>query len=68
MMHEHAFDDAPRLLTSKQAAAQLNISPRKLWSLTNAKKIASVRIGRCVRYDAQDIRSFIDKNRGNTRS
>ena len=36
MMHEHALDDEPRLLTSKQAAAQLNISPRKLWSLTNA--------------------------------
>lgn len=67
-MQEIAFEEKPQLLTSKQAAAQLNISPRKLWALTNSKKIASVRIGRCVRYDAQDLRAFIDKNRGSARS
>lgn len=66
MMHENAFDDEPRLLTSKQPAAQLNISPHRLWSPTDAKKIAFVRIGRYVRYDAEDV--FIDKNRGSARS
>jgi len=67
-MHEHALDDEPRLLTSKQAAAHLNISTRKLWALTNSNKLPSIRIGRCVRYDLQDLRVFIDKNRGKVRS
>ena len=67
-MHEHALDDEPCLLTSKQAAAHLNISTRKLWALTNSNKLPSIRIGRCVRYDLQDLRVFIDKNRGKVSS
>ena len=67
-MHEHALDDEPCLLTSKQAAAHLNISTRKLWALTYSNKLPSIRIGRCVRYDLQDLRVFIDKNRGKVRS
>jgi excisionase family DNA binding protein len=67
-MHEHALDDEPCLMTSKQAAAHLNISTRKLWTLTNSNKLPAIRIGRCVRYDSQDLRVFIDKNRGKVRS
>lgn len=48
------------LLTPKQAAATLAISPRKLWELTNCGKIPVVRLGRCVRYDQADLQRFIE--------
>lgn len=54
--------DAPeygRLLTPIEAATTLGISPRKLWELSNRKEIASVRIGRCVRYDPRDLSDFV---------
>jgi len=48
------------LLTAREAAEALAISPRKLWSMTNAGEIPCVRIGRSVRYDVADLREFID--------
>jgi excisionase family DNA binding protein len=47
------------LLTPKEAAAALGISPRKLWSLTASSDVACVRIGRAVRYDAADLAEFV---------
>jgi excisionase family DNA binding protein len=39
------------LLTPRETAELLSISPRKLWALTNSGEIPSVRIGgRSVRY------------------
>jgi excisionase family DNA binding protein len=52
--------DAPTLWTSREAAKALAISPRKLWDLTNRNVIRCVRIGRSVRYDPQDLRTYID--------
>jgi len=52
-----------KLLTTKQAAEFLAISPRKLWELTNRRLIVSVRIDRCVRYDPKDLRSWISRNK-----
>lgn len=49
------------LLTPKQAAESLSISPRKLWSLTASREIAHVRIGRCVRYDIRDLEAAIER-------
>ncbi len=48
------------LLTPKQAADALAISPRKLWGLTASGHICAVRIGRSVRYDPLDLREYID--------
>ncbi|QDT72944.1 helix-turn-helix domain-containing protein [Lacipirellula limnantheis] len=48
------------LLTPKQAAEQLAISPRKLWSLTASGDVPCVRIGRSVRYDAADLAEFVE--------
>jgi excisionase family DNA binding protein len=48
-----------RLLTARQAAAFLAISERKLWGLTQQGRIPAVRFDRVVRYDLNDLNSFI---------
>lgn len=50
----------PRLLTSREAAKVLSISPRKLWSLTAGGEIPHVRIGRSVRYSMASLSEWID--------
>lgn len=54
------------LLTSEQAAKALAISPRNLWSRTDAGEIPCVRIGRSVRYAPEDLRHYIFKRKGAT--
>jgi predicted DNA-binding transcriptional regulator AlpA len=52
------------LLTAKQAAAELSISDRTLWSMTAPRgPLPSVRIGRAVRYDLDDINAAIAQMR-----
>ena len=48
------------LLTPKQAAEALAISPRKLWAMTASSEICHVRIGRCVRYPVDELQRWID--------
>ena len=48
------------LLTPGEAAQALAISPRKLWALTDAGEIRRIRIGRSVRYDVGDLRTWIN--------
>lgn len=48
------------LLTEKQAACALEISPRKLWSMRTSGEIPHIRLGRCVRYPAADLQRWID--------
>ena len=55
------------LLTPIQASKALNISARKLWSLTASDEIPAVRIGRSVRYDPSDLRAFIEKQKKGVR-
>lgn len=57
--------DPPILLTPRDAAAQLAISPRKLWALTASGDVPCVRIGRSVRYHAADLATYIDAKRSN---
>ncbi|MEQ8209403.1 MAG: helix-turn-helix domain-containing protein [Lacipirellulaceae bacterium] len=47
------------LLKPAQAAESLEISQRKLWSMTNSGEIPHVRIGRSVRYPVEDLRRYI---------
>ncbi|MBL8827826.1 MAG: helix-turn-helix domain-containing protein [Planctomycetaceae bacterium] len=54
---------ATLLLTPKAAAELLAISPRKLWSLTRAREVACVRVGRSVRYKPDDLTAWIEKHR-----
>ena len=51
------------LLTPKQAAAALEISPRKLWSLTNEGEIPHLKIGRLVRYSVADLTTWIERQK-----
>ncbi len=52
------------LLTPREAAEALRISERKLWGLTASGQIPSLRIGRSVRYDINDLRDWIDERKG----
>jgi len=49
----------PRLMRSRQAAAYLAVSDRKLWSLTKEGRIPAVKFDRVVRYDVVDLDEFI---------
>ena len=53
----------PMLMRVPEAAAALAISPRLLWELTNRREIPSVRYGRMLRYDPDDLREWIEKNK-----
>lgn len=46
------------LMTAKDAAKSLAISPRTLWSLTASGDIQAIRIGRSVRYRPSDLEQF----------
>ena len=48
------------LLTATQAAESLAISPRKLWAMTQSGQVPHIRLGRCLRYPADDLRLWID--------
>lgn len=52
------------LLTPQQTAPALAISPRKLFSMTASGEIPHIRIGRCVRYDLDDLRNWINEKKG----
>lgn len=51
------------LMTAQQAASELAICTRTLWTLTNSGEIRCVRIGRAVRYDPNELREFIREKR-----
>jgi hypothetical protein len=56
------FTPIPRLLLSpKEAALALRISPRLLWSLTKSGEIPCVRLSRCVRYAPAALQRWIDE-------
>ena len=48
------------LVSAKDAAQMLGISPRLLWTQTHKGTIPCVRIGRTVRYSVADLNAFID--------
>jgi len=58
---------AQRLLSTKEAAHYLRISPRKLWTMTNCREITSVRFGaghrQSVRYDVADLDAWVDAHK-----
>ncbi len=58
-----SFTTTALLLTPKQAAEALAISPRKLWGLTASGEIPHIRCGRCVRYPVDDLRRWIDNRK-----
>ena len=55
------------LLTPREAAEALAISPRKLWSMTASGESPHVRLGRCVRYPVAELQSWIAKQNEGSR-
>ena len=53
------------LLRPKEAAAALAMSTSTLWLLTDRGEIASIRIGKLVRYDPRDLTAWIDRQKRN---
>ncbi len=56
-------DVRPLLLSAREAAKALAVSPRMLWGLTVCGDLVCVRIGRAVRYDIEDLKAFIAKRK-----
>jgi hypothetical protein len=53
------------LLTPREAAAALAVCEKTLWSITQPRgDLRAVRIGRAVRYDMADLRTFIEHRKG----
>ena len=50
----------PLLLKPQQAAETLQISERKLWSMTSSGEVPHIRLGRSVRYPIADLEHWID--------
>jgi excisionase family DNA binding protein len=53
------------LVTAREAARMLAVSPRKLWAMTfeDEPRLPYVRCGRLVRYSPDDLRQWIDAQR-----
>jgi excisionase family DNA binding protein len=49
------------LLTYREAAKVLGVTPRTVWTLVQARTLPAVRFGRSVRFDPADLRRFIDR-------
>jgi len=49
----------PQLQTVKEAASLLRISPRHLHALTKSKALASIKLGKSVRYSMDALNEFI---------
>ena len=62
-MTEQASAQPLLLLNPREAATALAISPRKLWELTNCGDIPCIRIGRAVRYDPEDLKTWIEQKK-----
>jgi len=52
-----------RLLTIREAAAYLSVSVSTLYGWVWQRKIAFVKVGRAVRFDAADLGEFIQANK-----
>jgi excisionase family DNA binding protein len=52
--------DEPILLTARQAAALLSVSPQKVRNLIADRRLRAVHIGRCVRVRRADLDEFVD--------
>jgi len=50
----------PLLVSEREAARLLGVSPRTVFTLRKQGHLKAVKIGASVRYDVRDIRAFIN--------
>lgn len=55
-----------QLLSEREGAKWLGVSPRTLWALRDAGEIPIVRVGRLVKYDLDDLRDYVAANKVTT--
>jgi excisionase family DNA binding protein len=48
------------LLTARETAEALAVSPRKLWAMTASGEIPHIRLGRSVRYPVEELKRWIN--------
>ncbi len=56
----------PQLLSEADAAKYLSICPRTLWGLRASGEIPFLRVGRSIRYDTDDLKTFIARLKAET--
>lgn len=61
-------NDAPRLLTYRQAAEILGVVDRTIYNLVRRGALPAVRFGGNVRIDPADLQAFIAKAKGVARA
>jgi excisionase family DNA binding protein len=61
-----AGSTSDKLLTAKEVAEILNVSPRTLAELTKTGELVSVKLARLRRYTHEDVKKFIDQCRTKT--
>ena len=55
--------DSPQLLTRRDAAQLLSLSVSKLEKMAAAGELVPIHIGAAVRYDAADVRAWIEEKK-----
>jgi excisionase family DNA binding protein len=53
----------PQLLTVKQAADALAVSPRLVYKLVKSGQLQGVRVGSAVRVEESDLKEYVERNR-----
>ncbi|MEN1704602.1 MAG: helix-turn-helix domain-containing protein [Planctomycetota bacterium] len=64
----HFDPETPLLVSEREAAKLLAISPRTLWSLRQSGEIPCIRIGRAVRYSVAELSAWVDRQASGTTS
>ena len=54
--------ELPLLINATQAAKTLGISPRRLWTLTQAGTIPFIQLGRRVMYSPSSLQDWVARN------
>lgn len=52
-----------RLFNYQEAADYLSLSTRSMWDLGNTNVIPKIQIGRCVRFDIEDLDRYIESRK-----
>jgi excisionase family DNA binding protein len=61
--HDAAEASSHKLLDTSEAAKFLKMGKRTVQELVAARKLAFIKIGRAIRFDPADLRTFVNANR-----
>jgi len=52
-----------KYLSVQELSEALGISEETVYSWTSQKRIPFIKVGRCVRFDQDEVKAWLDKNR-----